>query len=87
MESFEVSLYREVIDKDKRGASGKSKFLFKVFTKETSDYKKFFSETFIKICFMTRNIYELLNNKKTISHQKLQISILKDLLKKTHQVF
>jgi len=30
---------------------------------------------------------EIRKLKKTISQQKLQISILKDLLKKTHQVF
>ena len=30
---------------------------------------------------------EIRRLKKTISQQKLQISILKDLLKKTHQVF
>ena len=33
------------------------------------------------------NPSEIRRLKKTISEQKLQISILKDLLKKTHQVF
>ena len=61
MESFKVSLYRKVVNKYKTRASRDSSILFKVFTEKTSDHKKFFSETFIKVCSITRNIYELFN--------------------------
>ena len=57
MESFKISLYREIVYKDKGGASREGFILFKVFTKETSNYKKFFSETFIKICCLNVVIF------------------------------
>jgi len=40
-----------------------------------------------KGCLGQSNLSEVRKLKKTISQQKLEIAILKELLKKTHQVF
>ena len=44
-------------------------------------------QNWIKKGLNSSNSSEIRKLKKTISQQKLKISILKDLLKKTHQVF
>ena len=44
-------------------------------------------QNWIRKGFNPSDSSEIRRLKKTISQQKLQISILKDLLKKTHQVF
>ena len=72
MESFKVSLYWKTIYKDKEGTANKSYFLFKVFTKKTSDYKKFLPKTFFKICLLNVLLFmnSLISTEKESLEQK-----------------